>query len=128
MRISIWTKLYTALSRAKSASDLYIGSILKLSCLEKIVSKHRHNVYLLNKHWEDLIVDPLIFTTPSVNLQETMTLSTDSSYIPGHIIIDRTDGNARTSGSGAHILISHNPALCKFLVAHSSCQNGDIGY
>ena len=52
-----------------------------------------------------------------------MTLSTDNFNIPGHILIGRIDSNARLPGSGTHIY-TRNPALCKFLVAHSSCHNG----
>ena len=33
----------------------------------------------------------------------------------------RTDGDARTFGSGTHIFPF--PALCKFIVAHFSCHN-----
>ena len=140
--------LYTALSRAKSASGLYIVGNLKLS--NKLSEKdpvymelkrlrehcaiiwsiplispdiYVHNVRSLNKHWEDLIVDPLILQSQVLVLQETMTLSTDNFGIPGHTLIGRTDGNARVAGSGTHIY-SRNPALCKVLVAHSCCHNG----
>ena len=82
-----------------------------------------HNVRSLNKHWEDLIVDPLILQFQVLVLQETMTLSTDNFNIPGHTLIGRVDCNARVAGSGTHIY-SRNPALCKFLVAHSGCHNG----
>ena len=44
-----------------------------------------HNVRSLNKHWEDLIVDPLILQSQVLVLQETMTLSTDRFDILGHI-------------------------------------------
>ena len=82
-----------------------------------------HNVRSLNKHWEDLIADPLIVQSQVLVLQETMTLSSDNFNIPGHALIGRIDGKARTPGSGTHVY-SRNPALCKFLVAHSSCHNG----
>ena len=82
-----------------------------------------HNVRSLNKHWEDLSVDPLIVQSQVLVLQETMTLSTDNFNIPGHTLIGRIDGNARVAGSGTHIY-SRNPALCKVLVAHSCCHNG----
>ena len=84
--------LYTALSRSKSTSGLYIVGILKL--INKLSEKdpvymelkrlrehctivwsiptispkiYIHNVRSLNKHWEDLIVAPVILQT-SVNL------------------------------------------------------------
>ena len=140
--------LYTALSRAKSASGLFIKGNLKLT--NKLSEKDQvhtelkrlrehcailwsiplispdiyvHNVRSLNKHWEDLIVDPLIVQSQVLVLQETMTLSPDNFNIPGHILIGRIDSNARLPGSGTHIY-TRNPALCKFLVAHSSCHNG----
>ena len=80
-----------------------------------------HNVRSLNKHWEDLIVDPVIFQSQVLVLQETMTLSTNCFNIHGHTLIGKTDG--RVSGSGTHIY-SRNPALCKFISSHSSCHNG----
>ena len=82
-----------------------------------------HNVRSLNKHLEDLSVDPLIVQSQVLLLQETMTLSTDNFNIPGHTLIGRIDGNARVAGSATHIY-SLNPALCKVLVAHSGCHNG----
>ena len=134
--------------QAKSASFLYIVGNLKLSNklsekdpvhLELMRLKEHcnimwsiplispaiyiHNVRSLNIHWEDLIVDPPILESQVLVLQETMTLSTDSFDIPIHTLIGRTDGNARTFGSGTHIY-SRNPALCKFLFTHSSCYNG----
>ena len=140
--------LYTALSRAKSASGLFVVGNLKLT--NKLSEKdpvymelkrlkehcaimwsiplispdiYVHNVRSLNKHWEDLSVDPLIVQSQVLVLQETMTLSTDNFNIPGHTLIGRIDGNARVAGSGTHIY-SRNPALCKVLVAHSGCHNG----
>ena len=140
--------LYTALGRAKSASGLFIVGYLKLSNtlsekdpVQLELKRLRelctiiwsiplnspdiyiHNVHSLNKHWEDLIVDPLIVQSQGLVLQETMTLYTDSFDIPGYTLIGRIDGNARVAGSGAHIY-SRNPALCKFIVADSSCHNG----
>ena len=47
-----------------------------------------HNVRSLNKHWEDLVADPLIVQSQVLILQETMTLSTDNFNIPGHILVD----------------------------------------
>ena len=82
-----------------------------------------HNVRSLNKHWEDLTVDPLIVQSQVLILQETMTLSTDNFNIPGHTLIGRINSSSRLAGSGTHIY-AHNPALCKFLVAHSGCHNG----
>ena len=61
-----------------------------------------HNVRSLNKHWEDLTVDPLIVQSQVLILQETMTLSTDNFNIPGHTLIGRVDYNARLPGSGTH--------------------------
>ena len=140
--------LYTALSRAKSASGLYIVGNLKLT--NKLSEKdpvymelkrlkehcaiiwsiplispdiYVHNVRSLNKHWEDFSVDPLIAQSQVLVLQETMTLSTDNFNIPGHTLIGRIDGNARVAGSATHIY-SRDPALCKVLVAHSGCHNG----
>ena len=84
---------------------------------------HGHNVRSLNKHWEDLNVDPLIVQSQVLILQETMTLSTDNFNIPGHTLIGRIDVNGRVAGSGTHIY-TRNPALCKFLVAQSGCRNG----
>ena len=72
-----------------------------------------HNVRSLNKHWEDLTVDPLIVQSQVLILQETMTLSTDNFNIPGHTLIGRIDGNARLPGSGSNIY-TNNPACCKF--------------
>ena len=140
--------LYTALSRAKTASGLFIVGNLKLtnkisendpvfrelkrlkehcsiiwSILLTSPTIYIHNVRSLNKHWEDLIVDPVILQSQVLVFQETMTLSTDCFNIPGHTLIGRIDGNARVSGSGTHIY-SRNPSLCKFLAAHSSCHNG----
>ena len=140
--------LYTALSRAKTASGLFIVGNLKLtnkisendpvfrelkrlkqhcsiiwSILLTSPTIYIHNVRSLNKHWEDLIVDPVIFQSQVLVLQETMTLSTDCFNIPGYTLIGRIDGNARVSGSGTHIY-SRNPALCKFISSHSSCHNG----
>ena len=124
--------LYTALSRAKSASGLFIVGNLKLS--NKLSEKdpvqlelkwsislnspdiYIHNVRSLNKHWEDLIVDPLTLQSQVLALQEPMTWSTDTFDIPVHTLIGRIDGNARVAGSGTHIY-SRNPALCKFIVA-----------
>ena len=81
--------LYTALSRAKSASGLFIVGNLKLS--NKLSEKdpvqlelkwsislnspdiYIHNVRSLNKHWEDLIVDPLTLQSQVLALQEPMT-------------------------------------------------------
>ena len=51
-----------------------------------------------------------------------MTLSTDNFNIPGHSLIGRIDGSARTLGSGTHIY-SRNPNLCKFLFTHSCCHD-----
>ena len=82
-----------------------------------------HNVRSLNKHWEDLTVDPLIVQSQVLILQETMTLSTDDFNIPGYTLIGRIDSSSRLPGSGTHIY-TRNPALCKFLVAHSSYHNG----
>ena len=129
--------LYTALSRSKSASGLYIVGNLKLTnkLSEKdpvymelkrlkehcaimwsipLISQdiYVHNVRSLNKHWEDLSVNPLIVQSQVLVLQETMTLSADNFNIPGHTLIGRIDGNARVAGSGIHIY-SRNPALCK---------------
>ena len=81
-----------------------------------------HNVRSLNKHCGDLTVNPLILQSQILILQETMTLSTDNFNVPGHSLICRIDGSARTPGSGTHIY-SRNPALCNFLVAHSGCHN-----
>ena len=39
-----------------------------------------------------------------LNLQETMTIATDSFDTPGHSPIGRIDGNVKSSGSGTHIL------------------------
>ena len=82
-----------------------------------------HDVRSLNTHWEDLTVDPLIVQSQVLILQETMTLSTDNFNIPGHTLIGRIDSSSRLPGSGTHIY-TRNPALCKFLVAHSSYHNG----
>ena len=46
-----------------------------------------------------------------------------SINIPGHTLIGRIDSNAILPGSGTHIY-ARNPALCKFLVAHSGCHYG----
>ena len=61
-----------------------------------------HNVRSLNKHWEDLTVDPLIVQSQVLILQEKMTLSTDNFNIPGHTLICRIESNARLPGSGTH--------------------------
>ena len=140
--------LYTALSRAKSASGLFVVGNLKL--INKLSEKdpvhlelkrlrehcaimwsiplnspdiYVHNVRSLNKHWEDLTVNSLIIQSQELILQETMTLSTDNFNIPVHTLIGRIDGSASLSDSGTHIY-SRYPALCKFLVAHSGCHNG----
>ena len=64
-----------------------------------------HNVRSLNKHCGDLTVNPLILQSQVLILQETMNLSTDNFNIPGHSLIGRIDGSARTPGSGIiHIL------------------------
>ena len=116
--------LYTALSRAKSASGLFVVGNLKLT--NKLSEKdpvhlelkrlrehcaiiwsiplispdiYVDNVRSLNKHWEDLTVDPLIVQSQVLSLQETMTLSTDNFNIHGHTLIGRIDGNARVAGS-----------------------------
>ena len=93
--------LYTALSRAKSASGLYIVGNLKLtnklSENDPVYMEFKrlredctimwsiplfspdiyvHNVRSLNKHWEDLFVDSLIEQSLVLVLQETMDLST----------------------------------------------------
>ena len=140
--------LYTALSRAKTASGLFIVGNLKLtneisekdqvlrelkrlkqhcsiiwSILLTSPTVYIHNVRTLSIHWEALIVDPVIFHSKVLVLQETMTLSTDCFNIPGYTLIGRIDGNARVSGSGTHIY-SRNPALCKFISSHSSCHIG----
>ena len=139
--------LYTALSRAKSASGLFIVGNLKL--INKLSEKdpvhlelkrlrehcaimwsipltspdiYVHNVRSLNKHWEDLTVNSLVLHSQVLILQETMTLSTDNYNIRGHTLISRIDSNARLPGSGTHIY-TRNAALCKFLVAHSSSHN-----
>ena len=52
-----------------------------------------------------------------------MTLFTDNFNIPDHTLIGRIDSSSRLPGSCKHIY-TRNPALCKFLVAHSSCHNG----
>ena len=77
--------LYTALSRVKTASGLFIVGYLKLtnkisendpvfrelkrlkehcsiiwSIILTSITSYIHNVRLLKKHWEDLIVDPVI--------------------------------------------------------------------
>ena len=102
--------LYTALSRAKSASGLFVVGILKLTNklsekdpvhLElKRLNEHCaiiwsiplispdiyvHNVHSLDKHWKDLTVDPLIVQFQVLILQETMTLSTDNFNIPAAV-------------------------------------------
>ena len=104
--------LYTALSRAKSASGLYILGHLKLNYkfsdkdtilqelkrLEENCSIiwsipltstdiYLHNVSSLNKHYEDLICDPVILQSKILILQETMTTSSDSFSIPGHCMM-----------------------------------------
>ena len=139
--------LYTALSRAKSASGLFVVGNLKLA--NKLSEKdpvhlelkrlrehcsimwyiplnspdiYVHNVRSLNKHCDDLTVHQLILQSQVLVIQETMTLSTDSFNIPGHTLIGKIDGNARIPGSGTHIY-SRNPTLCKFLFAHSCCHN-----
>ena len=88
--------LYTALSRAKSTSGLFVVGNLKLtnSLTEKdhvhlelkrlrehcaimwsipLISPdiYLHNVRSLNKHWEDLTVDQLIVQSQVLILQET---------------------------------------------------------
>ena len=140
--------LYTALSRAKSASGLFVLGNLKLT--NKLSEKdpvhlelkrlrehcailwsiplispdiYIHNVRSLNKHLEDLTVNSFIVHSQVLILQETMTLSTDNFNIPGHTLIGRIDSSARTPGSGTHIY-TRSPVLCKFLVAHSCCHNG----
>ena len=67
-----------------------------------------HSVRSLNKDWESLKVNPVIFQSQVLVLQETMSSSTDCFNIPGHTLIGRIDGNARVSGSGTHIN-SRNP-------------------
>ena len=112
---------YTPLSRAKLASGLFVMGNLKLTNklsekdpvhLElKRLKEHCaimwsiplfHNVRSLNKHWEDLTVDPLIVQSQVLILQETMTLSTDNFNIPGHTLIGRINSSARLPGSGTH--------------------------
>ena len=80
-----------------------------------------HNVRSLNKHWEDLTVDPLIVQSQVLILQETMPLSTDNFNIPGHTLIGRINSNARLPGSGTHIY-ARNPALCMILVILTKYQ------
>ena len=139
--------LYTALIRAKSASGLFVVGNLKLA--NKLSEKdpvhlelkrlrehcsimwsipltspdiYVHNVRPLNKHCADLTVNPLILQSQVLILQETMTLFTDNFNIPGHSLIGRIDGSARTPGSGTHIY-SRNPNLCKFIFTHSFCHD-----
>ena len=57
------------------------------SILLTIPTIYIHNVRSFNIHWEDLIVDPVIFQSQVLILQETMTLSTDRFNIPGHTLI-----------------------------------------
>ena len=142
--------LYTALSRAKSASGLFVVGNLKLT--NKLLEKdpvhlelkrlrehcsimwsipltspdiYVHNVRSLNKHCGDLTVNPLILQSQVLILQETMTLSTDNFNIPGHSLIGIIDSNARTPGSGTHIY-SRNPTMCRLVFAQSKCHNGAI--
>ena len=112
--------LYSALSRAKSASGLFVVGNLKLT--NKLSEKDYVHLELkrlrehcaimwsiplispdIMTHWEDLTVDPLIVKSQVLILQETMTLSTDNFNIPGHSLIGRIDSNTRLPGSGTHI-------------------------
>ena len=64
-----------------------------------------HNVRSLNKHWEDLTVDPLLVQSKVLILQETITLSTDNFKIPGHTLIGAHSGCH--NGARIEILIIH---------------------
>ena len=57
-------------------------------------------------------------------LQETMTTLNDTFAIPGHYLVCKLDGKARTPDSGTHIY-SRNPVNCNIkLTYNSSCNNG----
>ena len=104
--------LYTALSRAKTVSGLFIVGNLKLS--NKISEKdpvfrelkrlkrmcsiiwsieltsptiYFHNIRSLQKHCEDLVSDSLIVQSEILMLQETMTTPNDTFTIPGHSLV-----------------------------------------
>ena len=139
--------LYTALSRAKTASGLFIVRNLKLtnkisendpvfrelkrlkehcsiiwSILLTSPTVYVQNIRSLNKHCADVICDPLILHSEILVLQETMTTLNDTFSIPGHLPISRVDGKARIPGSGTHIY-SRNPSKCHSALAHTSCHN-----
>ena len=139
--------LYTALSRAKTASGLFIVGNLKLtnkisendpvfrelkrlkehcsiiwSILLTSPTVYVQNIRSLNKHCADVICDPLILHSEILVLQETMTTLNDTFSIPGHFPISRVDGKARIPGSGTHIY-SRNPSKCHSALAHTSCHN-----
>ena len=85
-----------------------------------------HNIRSLQKHCEDLVSDSLIVHSEVLILQETMTTSNDIFTIPGHSLVCRVDGKARTPGSGTHVYL-RNPAICHTKFAHtSSHDSGNI--
>ena len=51
-----------------------------------------------------------------------MTIPNDTFTIPGHSLVCRVDGNARTPVSGTHIY-SRKPAFCHTKLAHTSSRN-----
>ena len=139
--------LYTALSRAKTASGLFIVGNLKLS--NKISEKdpvlrelkrlkqmcsiiwsieftsptiYFHNIRSLQKLCEDLVSDSIIVHSEILILQETMTTPNDTFTIPGHSLVCRVDGKARTPGSGKHIY-SRNSVICHTKLAHTSSHS-----
>ena len=138
--------LYTALSRAKTASGLFIVGLKftnriseKDPVFQEIKRLNEHcsillsiklttptvyvqNIRSLNKHCVDLIYDPLILHSTILVLQETRTKSNDIFNIHGHFPISRVDSKARIPGSGTNIY-SRNPSICHSALAHTSCHN-----
>ena len=83
------------------------------------------NIRSLNKHCADVICDPLILHSEILVLQETMTTLNDTFSIPGHSLVSRVDGKARTPGSGTHIY-SQSPRICKSIFTYTSCHNNGM--
>ena len=142
--------LYTALSRAKTASGLFIVGNLKLT--NKLSDKdpvfrelkrlrehcsiiwsipltsstvYVHNVRSLDKHFGDILADPLTLESEILVFQETMTTLNDTFDIPGHSLVCRVDGDTRTPGSGTHIY-SRNSVVCKSIHTQTSCHNNGM--
>ena len=144
--------LYTALSRAKTAAGLFIVGNLKvpgkLSEKDPVYIELKRlretyaitwsiptrspdicvlNIRSLNKHWKDLVCDPLLNQSSILILQETMTIESDDITIPGYSLITRVVGKQRTAGSGSQIYCK-NQDCTVFLSQSRYYSKGKIEY